>query len=78
VQDQSQFLNDDSGAVEQMHQSQDQDTTDVGIQYIQFIYQDNVKLQQEISGCTEEILRLDTEHIKQRDKWEDEIAEIQR
>jgi len=56
----------------------DSTVTDVGIQYIQFIYQDNVKLQQEISEYTDRILRIDQTQIKEREKWEEEIAELER
>lgn len=46
------------------------DNHDMGMQYIQFIYQDNVKLQQEISESTDEMIRIDNEHINERQKWE--------
>lgn len=50
----------------------------MGIEYIQFIYQDNVKLQQEISEWTDQMIALDTEHMRERQKWEQQIAELNR
>ena len=51
---------------------------ELGIQYIEFIYQKNVMLQQEISDSLDQMMELDSEHIKERQKWENEVQELQR
>ena len=48
------------------------------MEYIQFFYQQNVKLQQEISEYTDQMITVDNEHIRQKEKWENEIAELER
>lgn len=51
---------------------------ELGIQYIEFIYQKNVMLQQEISDSLDQMMELDSEHIRERQKWENEVQELQR
>ena len=53
------------------------DNADVGIQYIQFIYQENIKLQQDISDITDQMIEIDNAHIKDRNRWEEEIFELE-
>ena len=54
------------------------DEGDMGIQYIQFIYQDNVKLQKDISDCTDQMLHVDRDFAKAKGLWEEEIEELER
>ena len=51
---------------------------ELGIQYIEFIYQKNVVLQAEISDTLDQMMALDTEHINERQKWENEIQDLER
>ena len=37
-----------------------------------------MKLQQEISEWTDQMIALDTEHMRERQKWEQQIAELNR
>ena len=67
-QNNSNFQDDSKHYKMQQIQNQEDipDDGDVGMQYIQFIYNENVKLQQEISECTDQMIKIDQQHIKER------------
>lgn len=50
---------------------------DMGMQYLQFGYSHNTKMQEEINEMTDQILEIDADFLKQRDKWEAMIEELQ-
>lgn len=57
--------------------SRDHNNPDVGIQYMQFIYQENIKLQHEISDFTDQMINLNNQHLQDKNNWDAEIRDLE-
>ena len=57
------ILDEDSYKIEEYRASND---SELGMQYLEFLYSNNLKLDKEISSMTEEFVTIDKEHNLER------------